>query len=112
MNIKKNLTRRFESHKERNLEFWTMRTGSEKAALFRLRNAAIDEVVRSYDRSNPAFLYHSKPIHDVIESEDRANHYGLPIGTTLNTYYRKRNNYNSRLAEFKASVRSESLGML
>ncbi len=112
MNINKQLRISFKENMENNFEFWTEKKGSKRAAMFRLRNAAIEKVVSNWIGSYPSKLFYPEPIEDIATSEDRAIHYGVSVGAVVNTYYLARDDYNSRLAEFKARVRSEALGMI
>ena len=112
MNINKKLRESFDSLKALNLSYWTEKTGSKSAAMWRMRNAAIDGVVRDWVDSYPEELFYPELIEDRATSEDRAQHYGVKIGDVINTYYLARDDYNSLLAAFKAQVRSETLGII
>jgi len=111
MNIKKQIRLEFDSLVARNLAYWTEKTGSKKAALWRLRNAAIESVCRTYDNSRPITLYHGNPVIDRVRCEDRARHYGVPIGSVVNTYHKRRADYNCRMANFMRLARSTALTM-
>ena len=105
MNFNKQLRNEFNNQIANNLEFWTNKLGCSIKAQYHLKNASIDNVVVSFEQTHPAKLFFQKPIHDIIRSEYRSIHYGVPIGTLLNTYYRKREKYDSLLSEVKNSVR-------
>ncbi len=111
MNIKKQIRLEFDSLVARNLSYWMEKTGSKTAALWRLRNAAIEAVCRNYDNSRPIALYHGNPVLDRVRCEDRARHYGVPIGAVVNTYHTRRADYNLQMASFVRLARSTALTM-
>ncbi len=111
MNIKKQIRLEFDDLVTRNLSYWVEKTGSKTAALWRLRNAAIESVCRKYDNCRPIALYHGNPVIDRVRCEDRARHYGVPIGAAVNTYYKRRADYNCQMASFMRLARSTALTM-
>lgn len=78
----------------------------EQRAPFRVRTLAIEATVRHWENSQPLALFKPRLHHDIIEGQDRSDHYGQPIGTILRSYRMKRDSraYDKTLADYKHQV--------
>ena len=86
--------------------------GSIQKTLIHLRNATIELVLRDYEATRPAELFHRSPIDDICHSQERAIHYGVNIGDTISTYWKKRHYYDNVKAAKLAEIRQTAIKCL